>query len=553
MGKKIKFPLIMKEEIQIRTIEELRDNFEFEKVMEYYINGKLMKWLEDRYYDEILQEIQSLNDKSDDFEKNLCSAFNVEYVKKDVIKVEEVKIKNDRLLKLKQLTDNEEILKQIDRIAFNQEELEMLLEKGIKEIYLCNNNFIISKERKNIKYIGINNPQVIIDSDVDIDFDKLNICFENIYLTSKKQIRVICNNSKSIILDSQMIKKNLVFTSLLYEYNMTNIKTDWYKQIFLYKDSFILIANNSIYINNLKTNEAIKKFEINRITDSTIYNEFLILLSAQYSYNTYIYIINLENMEIINYRNNDFDYGAVYYSPDYIDVYKDILTVYSGYSNTQSHEIRYQKRKFPNINEKVGYDGSISERIDFYNAKQYSYTYKGDLYRFFISKMKMESSKHEELEKLYNLNKECSIGKFIIYKDKVVATHCEKAHNDEVVYNSAVRHGEFIIFDIKGGNALKVVKAFNKKISKLVHYDNILMVLSEEEGIIKYYDDVTFEVIEELRFKKIEEVNNIDPFWKELNNILKPMFSTMDDIRIYVDEQNRKLAILNDGYIKIYE
>ena len=42
MAKKIKFSLEMDNEVRVRTLDELRANFSLEKVLEYYINGKLV-------------------------------------------------------------------------------------------------------------------------------------------------------------------------------------------------------------------------------------------------------------------------------------------------------------------------------------------------------------------------------------------------------------------------------------------------------------------------------------------------------------------------------
>ena len=41
MAKKIKFPLEMKDGVMVRTIEELRENFDVEKLVEHYESGKL--------------------------------------------------------------------------------------------------------------------------------------------------------------------------------------------------------------------------------------------------------------------------------------------------------------------------------------------------------------------------------------------------------------------------------------------------------------------------------------------------------------------------------
>ena len=46
--KKIKFALEMKDGIQVRNLEDLRDNFDLEKTVGYFLDGKLITWLNDR-------------------------------------------------------------------------------------------------------------------------------------------------------------------------------------------------------------------------------------------------------------------------------------------------------------------------------------------------------------------------------------------------------------------------------------------------------------------------------------------------------------------------
>ncbi|GIW48838.1 MAG: hypothetical protein KatS3mg079_314 [Caloramator sp.] len=52
MVKKVKFPLEIKDGVKVRTIEELRENFDLEKSDMYFINSKLAIWLIDRGYNE---------------------------------------------------------------------------------------------------------------------------------------------------------------------------------------------------------------------------------------------------------------------------------------------------------------------------------------------------------------------------------------------------------------------------------------------------------------------------------------------------------------------
>lgn len=48
MAKKIKFALTMKDGTKVRTLNELREHFDLERVIGYFLDGRLQKWLEDR-------------------------------------------------------------------------------------------------------------------------------------------------------------------------------------------------------------------------------------------------------------------------------------------------------------------------------------------------------------------------------------------------------------------------------------------------------------------------------------------------------------------------
>ena len=53
MAKKIRFPLEMDNGLEVRSMEELRNNFSLGRVLEYIQNGKLVIWLRDRYENNI--------------------------------------------------------------------------------------------------------------------------------------------------------------------------------------------------------------------------------------------------------------------------------------------------------------------------------------------------------------------------------------------------------------------------------------------------------------------------------------------------------------------
>lgn len=62
MAKTIKFNLICNNE-PIRTIEDLRENFVIEDILNYYRNGLLERWLKVRGYTEVLEQVAKISDE----------------------------------------------------------------------------------------------------------------------------------------------------------------------------------------------------------------------------------------------------------------------------------------------------------------------------------------------------------------------------------------------------------------------------------------------------------------------------------------------------------
>ena len=150
MAKKIKFALKMKDGVEVRSLQELQDNFDMNQATSYFLEGRLETWLSDRYYDEAAEQIKSLQKEDPELQQKLCQILGVKY-EVDSMTLEEIEARNRKLAKLKELTDDEEILSHADRVAFSQEELQALLNNGNDCVYLCGNEFVIPEELQNCK------------------------------------------------------------------------------------------------------------------------------------------------------------------------------------------------------------------------------------------------------------------------------------------------------------------------------------------------------------------------------------------------------------------
>lgn len=150
---KVKFPLEMANGVQVRTMEELKDNFDVNKVLGYFLEGKLHTFLEDRYYDEEAEKIAELNSDDSMLAKKICEIFEVEYVETEEVNIDKIASDNERIAKIKQFTDDENIINNFDKVAFNQEELADLYDAGAEVIYLCEGEFKIPKAKQELNYI----------------------------------------------------------------------------------------------------------------------------------------------------------------------------------------------------------------------------------------------------------------------------------------------------------------------------------------------------------------------------------------------------------------
>lgn len=150
---KVKFPLEMANGVHVRTIEELKDNFEINKVVGYFLEGKLQTWLTDRYYDEEAEQIGELRTDDPEITKKISEIFEIEYVEAEEVDVDKIASDNERIAKIKQFTDDEDIIKNFDKVAFTQEELADLYDAGMQTIYLCEGEFKIPKAKQELNYI----------------------------------------------------------------------------------------------------------------------------------------------------------------------------------------------------------------------------------------------------------------------------------------------------------------------------------------------------------------------------------------------------------------
>ena len=76
MAKKIKFALKMKDGAEARSLQELQENFDLNLATAYFLDGRLESWLEDRYYDEQLEQVRELEKEDPPASSPVCRPAN---------------------------------------------------------------------------------------------------------------------------------------------------------------------------------------------------------------------------------------------------------------------------------------------------------------------------------------------------------------------------------------------------------------------------------------------------------------------------------------------
>lgn len=160
-GKIAKIQLEMKDGVKVRTISELREHFDIEKLVGYYFDGKLKKWLETRWYLEEAEHLDRLNPNDPLLAQHLCELFGMT-CQEEELDLQGIAQKNERLSRLKQYTEDDTILEHMDSVVFHQDELDALYLRDItpETIYLCEGTFHIPSSKKDLTYKLIGNPNV---------------------------------------------------------------------------------------------------------------------------------------------------------------------------------------------------------------------------------------------------------------------------------------------------------------------------------------------------------------------------------------------------------
>ncbi len=182
MAKKI-FSLDLKG-VAVKDLEGLRENFDLERVVDYFKSGRLVEWLADRFYDDEVEALENISVDDKNLTAKICAALGVECA--DDLEFSQRISEKKKILAEK--TDDENIINNALTTAFNQDDLANLLNMEYKIIYLCGESFNIPIRIADRKYIGVlSTPKIKIKANSDEELAEKNIVFENCKLAWQKE------------------------------------------------------------------------------------------------------------------------------------------------------------------------------------------------------------------------------------------------------------------------------------------------------------------------------------------------------------------------------
>lgn len=169
------FALVMNG-VEVKTLEDLRANFDLEQAVGYFKSGELLDWLADRFYDDEAEAIENISADDKNLTQKICAALGVEC--DDDLEFTQRLREKKKILASK--TDDENIIDNAAITALNQDDLANLLHMNYKKIYLCGENFTVPIHIPDKKYIGVlSTPKIKIKAESQEELDAKNISFEN--------------------------------------------------------------------------------------------------------------------------------------------------------------------------------------------------------------------------------------------------------------------------------------------------------------------------------------------------------------------------------------
>ena len=185
MARKIKFALEMADGTLVSNLEDLqkhiKNNDDVKKLVEYFLDGRLEKWLLDRYYEGEAKKLQSVDKDDPDFTCKLCKAIGADYTPSEPVNVALIEHEMRIRKALEEVTSDSKIIANAGCTASTKSELDFLIKNGKKTIYLWGDSFKLPLVN-DMSYIGILGKPLVDIVDLD-SLKSYGIKFENVNLS----------------------------------------------------------------------------------------------------------------------------------------------------------------------------------------------------------------------------------------------------------------------------------------------------------------------------------------------------------------------------------
>lgn len=528
LKRSIKFPIVLNNGAQVRTLEELRNNFDIETIIEYYLDGRLRTWLEQRSYTSELQLLDLITEHNDTLPRKICEVFGISYDEQSFNYEGFVKRKR-KVEIISQYTTDPDILNNYEKVAISQHELDTICEnlKGNdRTVYLLGDVFNINDNVQNIRYIGINKPTLrLLGGNKCFDAKGKNIVFKNVNITSDEERKIKPTSDSSFELDKHKIKKGFNMNKLITTINIDGSKFKYKgsgrysptaRKIYVGGNTVVVEIENVIAIYDIDTMKVLNSFNI---------YEFEHCVNTIKADNR-VYCLDIEDVNIqgrgwvSQYKLMSVDLNSptpktqkIKFAPyvsmneirvNLLGVNNNIVYMYSVSQNVNnSDNLEIKSRRIEINTGKMVMDKRIEESNTSYRRNSVPYCFSdGGLY-YFIPTKRILRELHTD-KTIMQLNG--TIGEFVIKNDKVFATR-SKPNSDfdiEKEYKnttykaskySLVDLGELVVIDVKTGNEIKRMRAHDGEIDVLKVCDNVLLTCSKWQGEVKLWDMETLELL----------------------------------------------------------
>ncbi len=144
----------------VHSLKELRENYNAEEMLDYYIEGDLLAWLEQHYYENEASALKEISCDQQECIQKVYRVLGIDYASPENMSEAERNKWEAKKRIVSEYTSDDKILSELWLVAMNQEELAELLDKQEKKIYLCKDSFSVPIKISGMEYIGIGNAAI---------------------------------------------------------------------------------------------------------------------------------------------------------------------------------------------------------------------------------------------------------------------------------------------------------------------------------------------------------------------------------------------------------